>query len=108
MSVCPKCNKESLQPGWCKHCHHYHIALTPEQPIYLNAIVDELMWAVQKQLGDNNDFEIKIGPNISDGNMWWAASVSIRGSEWMTTRRPQTNPSDALRELAEIIDAAIG
>lgn len=110
--VCPKCHMESHNPndskyGWCDNCQQFHSAVLKKEPIYFDAVVERLLYAVKKQIVGGTPFSLQFEIYEDHGHMWWRALIKMGQGVWKSTRLPQESPGDALRELSEMVDAGL-
>lgn len=80
------------------------MAVVKKEPIFFDAIVERIMYAVKKSLGNESSFKLLHETYEDYGMIWWRSCVIVDGGVTHTSRRHHTCAGDALRELAEIID----
>jgi hypothetical protein len=89
--------------GWCENCKSTHAAMQ-EEPIYFNAIVLEMKRRVQRgRIGD--PFRMGIEEFMEEGKWWWRVYAKDGSRLANSSGRLHPFPGDALRELAELVDA---
>jgi len=94
-----------VQMEFCGNCKAFHFALRNEEPIYYNAVVSGLMEKHRRRLEKGDPFTICVSPFVEDGKTYWRAYIQVGSALWNSSRLPQITPADALRELAERVDA---
>jgi hypothetical protein len=113
MSItCPRCKLESHHPEdekhqYCSNCNQFHYALVAQEPVYLNAIVSHLQEKIRGRLREGSPFSLQFEQFTHDGRLYWRALIKLGNGVWKYSHRPQVTPTDALRELSEIMEAGL-
>jgi hypothetical protein len=102
-SYCP----EDILQKYCGNCHQWHAMFLHQEPIHYNAIVLALEEKVQSHLKDGTPFSLQMEHWHDDGRKYYRALIKLGNGVWKHTRRQQLTPTDALRELSEIMDAGL-
>ena len=110
--TCPKCEMTSHHPmdvkmEFCGNCKAFHWALRSEEPIHYNAVVSAIMEKYRSRLDRGDPFTVCVSPFIEDGSTYWRGHIQVGSAVWNSSRRLHPTPADALRELAERVDAGM-
>ena len=92
-----------IKNDYCGNCHQFHSAITIQEPINLNGVIDDLQLKVRQYLALKPPLTIQIQQFMFEGCMHWRSHIKIGDSVWKSSRTPQVTPTDALRELTEIV-----
>jgi len=96
-------NPNDVRERYCGRCHQFHFALEHQEPVHLNAIVADLQKPLMRLMGDGAPFSLQFEQFTQDGVKYWRALIKIGKGVWKTSHNPQVTPTDALRELSEIM-----
>lgn len=112
-TTCPQCGMESHNPNdvlekYCGNCHQFYSAMKHQDPIHFNAIMAALQAPLKSQLNSGSPFSLQFEQFTEGGRRYWRALIKVGQGTWKYSRRPQLTPTDALRELSEIMDAEHG
>lgn len=83
------------------------MALLRKEPIFFDAIVERIMYAIRRKLGDKDSIKISHETFEDHGLIWWKSFVTINNGLIESSRKYHRCPEDSLRELAEILDRAL-
>lgn len=110
--TCPVCEMTSYNPTdilkkYCGNCHEFHSMFLDTEPIHYNAIRLGIRKKCERVLGEGVPFEICDTDKWEDGCKYYQYLIRVGGSVWKYTRRLHLTPTDALRELSEMLDAGL-
>jgi hypothetical protein len=110
--TCPKCGMTSHHPvdvrkKYCGNCQQFHAMFLDSEPIHYNAIRMAIEEKCKRMLGPGVPFELVDSNKWEEGCKHYQYYIKIGGSVWKATRRLHVTPTDALRELSEMMDAGL-
>ena len=114
MSItCPKCDFESQNHDdakwrWCTNCEQYHMESRRQEPIFFDAIVGRMQYAYKRQISGGSKFELSHESWEKDGMIWYRSFIQIDGGTVKTSLQPHVSMQDSLKELAQLVEDAIG
>jgi len=98
-------NPNDEKYGWCANCNQFSYAEGQNEPVHFNAIVSDLQAKVRSHMASGSPFSLQFEQFTDNGQMCWRALIKLGNNVWKHSHRKQATPTDALRELYELMEA---
>ena len=106
--TCPRCKRTSAHPedrkwSWCAACEVFAWETSP-QPVALDLVIAAFHRRLRGQIASGSPFSLQFEQFVDDGVAYWRAFIKMGQVVWKCSTRQHHSPTEALRELSEIVD----